>query len=228
MNFIATAVANAPILAARLCARELNKNNAALREKHLGIAGKEQNTDCCGVAAAVGCPNFKQQLAGRERSGLAPLFAALQVILHNGRIQIRVARPGNQFRFKFGRIFAVGQVADFVAGERAVAGAAAHQHPAIVQRVQVGTARHLHADERALAGFYLLPAGGHRRAAETGGFQQSAFGLFFPNGVNGTAVFVQPQHNQAAVAVGQGHQALRQRFGLGLGQKGQPLSRLLF
>ena len=42
---------------------------------------------------------------------------------------------GNDVGFKFGRVFAVGQGADFIAGQRPIPIAAANENTAVIERV---------------------------------------------------------------------------------------------
>jgi len=121
--------------------------------------------------------------------------------------------------FEVGGDFAVGQAADFIAAEEAVFTAAANEDAAVFEAVEFGAAADLDADEEALRGFDGLPATDDGGLAHFGGDFESAFGFVVPDWLGRSAVFLQTEHDEAAIAISEGYQAFGHDVRIGFGQE---------
>ncbi len=129
----AAAVAHAAVLAARLGAGELDKDDAALGQERLRIAAEQQHADERRVAFAVGRADFDHQLGHRRGAAAGARLAPAQVFAQRVGVQIVGARPGYSFRFEVDRRSGHGQGANLLAAKGPVLVALAHQDAAVGQ-----------------------------------------------------------------------------------------------
>ena len=207
---------------------EAHERQSTTRDKRLRVLAEEEDA-CYGWRASwEQPPHFYKHVIewAAERASLA-LFPPLDEFAQRVGIEIVARRAGNRLGLVFPRGAAGDDLLQLCAGESAIFYARAHEHAAIVQRVQFSAAMHApHKDERP-AGLDLLPTHGNRRAAEpfgllydfaelvgievAGGCARSRRAIFgSATVISDTAVISDADIERAAVGVGERHQRFSQ------------------